>query len=36
VQRVLRRSGATLIATDESEAADDLHDVIYYAVKTPR
>ena len=34
VQRVLRRSGATLIATDESEAADDLHDVIYYAVKT--
>jgi ubiquinone/menaquinone biosynthesis C-methylase UbiE len=35
VQRLVRRAGATLVTMDESEAADALHDVMYYAVRTP-
>jgi SAM-dependent methyltransferase len=35
VRRLLRRAGATLVTMDESAAADHLHDVMYYVVKTP-
>ena len=35
VRRLLRRAGATLVTTDESEAADHLHDVMYYVAKKP-
>ena len=33
VMRVLHDAGATLLAADESDAADQLHDVIYFALK---
>jgi SAM-dependent methyltransferase len=34
VRSLLRRAGATLVMMEESAAADHLHDVMYYAVKT--